>query len=449
MEGRVPPHSAEAEKSVLGAAMLSKDALFDVMEVVKPADFYDENHKEIFQAMIDLNRKNAPVDALTVAEELKKRNSLEMVGGRAYIASLSSMTPTTSNAMEYGRIVAEKASVRRLIETADDIVTKGYDGTMDANQMLDYAESGIFEISQARQKGQYSHIRDVLVENLAIIDRAEQMDGGLTGITTGFSKLDEMTSGMQKSDLIILAARPAMGKTAFALSLARNAAVKGKASVMIFSLEMAKEQLTQRLLSMESKVDLQTLKTGRLERRDWDDLNVALDILSNSNIHIDDTAGISIMEMKSKCRRLKAEAGLDLVIIDYLQLMNPEGKADSRTQEISVISRNLKLLARELDCPVLVLSQLSRAPEQRTDNRPMLSDLRESGSIEQDADIVIFLYRDEYYNKEDTEKPGECEVIVAKHRSGPTGSVDVAWIERYTQFKDKASGNIPDAGGMF
>ena len=449
MEGRVPPHSAEAEKSVLGAAMLSKDALFDVMEVVKPADFYDENHKEIFQAMIDLNRKNAPVDALTVAEELKKRNSLEMVGGRAYIASLSSMTPTTSNAMEYGRIVAEKASVRRLIETADDIVTKGYDGTMDANQMLDYAESGIFEISQARQKGQYSHIRDVLVENLAIIDRAEQMDGGLTGITTGFSKLDEMTSGMQKSDLIILAARPAMGKTAFALSLARNAAVKGKASVMIFSLEMAEEQLTQRLLSMESKVDLQTLKTGRLERRDWDDLNVALDILSNSNIHIDDTAGISIMEMKSKCRRLKAEAGLDLVIIDYLQLMNPEGKADSRTQEISVISRNLKLLARELDCPVLVLSQLSRAPEQRTDHRPMLSDLRESGSIEQDADIVIFLYRDEYYNKEDTEKPGECEVIVAKHRSGPTGSVDVAWIERYTQFKDKASGNIPDAGGMF
>lgn len=449
MEGRVPPHSAEAEKSVLGAAMLSKDALFDVIEVVKPADFYDENHKEIFQAMIDLNRKNAPVDALTVAEELKKRNSLEMVGGRAYIASLSSMTPTTSNAMEYGRIVAEKASVRRLIETADDIVTKGYDGTMDANQMLDYAESGIFEISQARQKGQYSHIRDVLVENLAIIDRAEQMDGGLTGITTGFSKLDEMTSGMQKSDLIILAARPAMGKTAFALSLARNAAVKGKASVMIFSLEMAKEQLTQRLLSMESKVDLQTLKTGRLERRDWDDLNVALDILSNSNIHIDDTAGISIMEMKSKCRRLKAEAGLDLVIIDYLQLMNPEGKADSRTQEISVISRNLKLLARELDCPVLVLSQLSRAPEQRMDHRPMLSDLRESGSIEQDADIVIFLYRDEYYNKEDTEKPGECEVIVAKHRSGPTGSVDVAWIERYTQFKDKASGNIPDAGGMF
>ena len=444
MEGRIPPHSVEAEKSVLGAAMLSKDALFDVVEVVRAEDFYDENHKEIFKAMLDLHRKNAPVDALTVAEELKKRNSLNMVGGRAYIASLSSGIPTTANAMEYGKIVAEKASVRRLIGTADDIVNKGYEGSFDANQMLDYAESGIFEISQARQKGQYTHIKDVLMENIQTIDKAAQMDGGLTGITTGFRELDEKTSGLQKSDLIILAARPAMGKTAFALSLARNAAVKGHASVMIFSMEMAKEQLSQRLLSMESKVELQNLKTGRLERRDWDDINVALDILSNADIHIDDTAGLSIMEMKSKCRRLKAESGLDLVIIDYLQLMNPEGKSDSRTQEISVISRNLKLLARELDCPVLVLSQLSRAPETRTDHRPMLSDLRESGSIEQDADIVIFLYRDEYYNKEDSEKPGECEVILAKHRSGPTGSIDVAWVERYTQFKDKASGNIPD-----
>ncbi|MBQ3184693.1 MAG: DnaB-like helicase C-terminal domain-containing protein, partial [Firmicutes bacterium] len=240
-----------------------------------------------------------------------------------------------------------------------------------------------------------------------------------------------------------LAARPAMGKTAFALSLALNAAIKGKASVMVFSLEMSKEQLGQRLLSMESKVGMQALKTGKLERRDWDDINIALDILSKARIHIDDTAGINIMEMKSKCRRLKAEEGLDLVVIDYLQLMNPEGKSDSRTQEISVISRNLKLLARELDCPVLVLSQLSRAPEQRTDHRPMLSDLRESGSIEQDADIVIFLYRDEYYN-EDTEAVGECEVIVAKQRSGPTGTVKVAWLDKLTKFVDSANGsNVP------
>lgn len=443
MEGRIPPHSIEAEKSVLGAALLSKDALFDVVEVVKAEDFYDENHKEIFRAILDLHRKSAPVDALTVAEELKKRNSLNMVGGRAYIASLSSGTPTTSNAMEYGKIVAEKASIRNLIGTADDIVTKGYEGSMDAGQMLDYAESGIFEISQKRQKGQYSHIKDVLLENIEIIDKASKLDGGLTGVTTGFKYLDNMTSGLQRSDLIILAARPAMGKTAFALSLALNAAVKGRASVMVFSLEMSKEQLGQRLLSMESKVDMQSLKTGRLERRDWDDINIALDILSKAKIHIDDTAGINIMEMKSKCRRLKAEEGLDLVVIDYLQLMNPEGKSDSRTQEISVISRNLKLLARELDCPVLVLSQLSRAPEQRTDHRPMLSDLRESGSIEQDADIVIFLYRDEYYN-EDTEAVGECEVIVAKQRSGPTGTVKVAWLDKLTKFVDSAHGsNIP------
>lgn len=443
MEGRIPPHSVEAEKSVLGASLLSKDALFDVVETVKPEDFYDENHKEIFKAMLELHRKNAPVDALTVAEELKKRNSLNMVGGRAYIASLSSGTPTTSNAMEYAKIVAEKAAVRRLINTADDIVTKGYDDSMDANQMLDYAESGIFEISQARQKGQYTHLKDVLLTNIEIIDKASQLDGGLTGVTTGFKYLDEKTSGLQKSDLIILAARPAMGKTAFALSLSLNAAVKGGASVMIFSMEMSKEQLGQRLLSMESKVDMQSLKTGRLERRDWDDINIALDVLSKANIHIDDTAGINIMEMKSKCRRLKAEEGLDLVVIDYLQLMTPEGKADSRTQEISVISRNLKLLARELDCPVIVLSQLSRAPETRTDHRPMLSDLRESGSIEQDADIVIFLYRDDYYN-EDTEVPGECEVIIAKQRSGPTGTVKVTWLDKLTKFVDcVGTNNLP------
>ena len=442
-EGRIPPHSLEAEKSVLGAAMLSEEALGDVAETVRPDDFYDKNHKEIFEAILDLNRKSLPVDVLTVSEELKKRGSLNMVGGRAYVASLSSSTPTTSNAPEYARIVSEKAAIRRLIAAADGIVDKGYDGGMAASQMIDFAEREIFERSQSRQKGKYTHIQEALLSNLDAIDKASQMEDGLTGITTGFADLDAKTSGLQKSDLIILAARPAMGKTAFALSLARNAAVKGNASVMIFSMEMAKEQLSQRLLSMESKVELQKLKKGNLDRRDWEDINIAMDVLSGTNIHIDDTAGISIMEMKSKCRRLKAEKGLDLVVIDYLQLMNPEGKADSRTQEISVLSRNLKLLARELDCPVLVLSQLSRAPETRTDHRPMLSDLRESGSIEQDADIVIFLYRDEYYNKENTEKPGECEVIVAKHRSGPTGTIDVSWIERYTQFKDKASGTLP------
>ncbi|MDO5491052.1 MAG: replicative DNA helicase [Bacillota bacterium] len=440
MEGRIPPHSADAEKSVLGAALLSKEALMDVVETVRARDFYDANHKEIFEAILNLSRRNAPVDALTVSEELKKRGALEMVGGRAYIGALSSGTPTTANAGEYARIVAENASVRRLIETADDVVSKGYEGSMEAGTLLDYAEQGIFEISQAREKGQYTHIRDVLLANIEIIDRAAQMEGGLTGLTTGFRELDDKTSGLQKSDLVILAARPAMGKTAFALSVALNAAVKGGASVLIFSMEMAKEQLGQRLLAMESRVDMQNLKKGNLDHRDWDDINDALDVLSRANIHIDDTAGISIMEMKSKCRRLKAEAGLDLVIIDYLQLMNPEGRADSRTQEISVISRNLKLLARELDCPVLVLSQLSRAPEARNDHRPMLSDLRESGSIEQDADVVLFLYRDEYYNPEEA-VPGDCEVILAKQRSGPTGTIHVAWLNKLTKFVDSA-GNV-------
>lgn len=437
MEGRVPPHSLDAERSALGAALLSKNALFDVVENVKARDFYDANHKEIFEAISAIARRNAPVDALTVSEELKKRGSLEMVGGRAYIASLSSGTPTTANAEEYAKIIAQKAISRRLIDTCDDVINKGYEGSMEPSALLDYAESGIFEISQARQKGQYTHIKDVLLENIEIIDKASQMEGGLTGVTTGFRDLDEKTSGLQKSDLIILAARPAMGKTAFALTVALNAAVRGGASVLVFSMEMAKEQLGQRLLAMESRVDMQSLKKGKLSRGDWDDINDALDILSRANIHIDDTAGVSIMEMKSKCRRLKAEAGLDLVIIDYLQLMNPEGRADSRTQEISVISRNLKLLARELDCPVIVLSQLSRAPETRTDHRPMLSDLRESGSIEQDADIVLFLYRDEYYNKEEA-VPGECEVIIAKQRSGPTGTVKVAWLEKITKFVDSA-----------
>ena len=439
MEERIPPHSDDAERSVLGAVMKNKEALFDVLEILTPEDFYSEIHKEIFRSIKELYRKSSPVDTLTVSEEIKRRNSLEMVGGRAYIAALAADVPSTSNAAEYAKIVSQKASLRRLIETADDIVQKSYEENMETNAILDFAEKEIFEIAQKGQKSDFTHIKDVLLENINIIDKVSQLDGNLTGLTTGFRDLDQMTSGLQRSDLIILAARPAMGKTAFALSVAQQAAVKGGASVMIFSMEMSKEQLGQRLLSMESRIDMQSLKTGNLERTDWDQINMALDVLSKADINIDDTPGISIMEMKNKCRRLKAERGLDLIVIDYLQLMNMEGKkTDSRTQEISALSRSLKLLARELDCPVIVLSQLSRAPEQRPNHRPMLADLRESGSIEQDADIVIFLYRDEYYN-EDTDKPGECEVIVAKHRSGPTGTVDVTWLGKYTRFADKSS----------
>lgn len=438
MVEKIPPHNTEAEKSVLGSAMLSKDALADVIDHVAPEDFYDAAHKEIFTAMIELFRNNISVDIVTVCEELRKRKTLEMVGGRVYIATLSSVAPSTSNAGEYAKIVSEKASMRRLIQTAEDIREKGYEESMEASDILDYAEKGIFEIAQKGQKSDFSPIKEVLIENVAMIDRAIQTQGQVIGLSTGFKRLDELTSGLHRSDLVIIAARPAMGKTAFVLNIAQNAAVKSGASVLIFSLEMSKEQLGQRLLAMESRVEMQKLKTGNLERNDWDRINMALDSLSKTNLHIDDTPGISVLEMKNKCRRLKAEKGLDLVIIDYLQLMKGEGRADSRQQEISNLSRYLKLLAREMDCPVLVLSQLSRAPEQRQDHRPILSDLRESGSIEQDADMVMFLYRDDYYNKENSEKPGVCEVNLAKHRSGPTEVFDLTWVARYTKFSDKA-----------
>ena len=437
MVERIPPHNAEAERSVLGAAMLDKDVLSEILEEVKAEDFYNENHKEIFQAIWELYRDNSPVDMLTVCEELKRRKALDMVGGRAYIATLTAEVPSTANAAEYAKIVAEKATLRQMIKTSEDITEKGYEAKMDAAEILDYAESGIFNIAQRRQKNDYAKIQDVLLENLRIIDEASKNKDKIVGIPTGFKELDEKTSGLQRSDLVIVAARPAMGKTAFALNIAQQSAVKAGSSVIIFSLEMGKEQLGQRLLAMQARVEMQKLKQGDLDRTDWDRISMAANDLNGTKIVIDDTPGISLMEMRNKCRRLKAEQGLDLVVVDYLQLMKFDGKADSRQQEISAISRNMKLLAREMDCPFIVLSLLSRAPEQRPDKRPILSDLRESGSIEQDADIVIFLYRDDYYNPE-TETPGVCEINIAKHRSGPTGKIELTWVSRYTKFSDKA-----------
>ena len=437
MPEKIPPHNKEAEKSAIGAALLSKDALSDIIDLVKPDDFYDAAHKEIFTVIIDLFRQSTPVDIITVCDELKKRKSLDMVGGRAYVASLAGESQSTANAEEYAKIIAEKSSLRQLIHASEDIREKSFQENINAAEILDYAEKNIFEIAQHRQTNDYSPIQDVLVENMRMIDKAIQTKGTVVGLTTGYQKFDEVTSGLHRSDLIIVTARPAMGKTAFALNIALNAARKADASVLIFSLEMSKEQLGQRLLSMESRVEMQHLKTGDIKRDDWDRLAVAMDNLSKSKIHIDDTPGVGIMEMKNKCRRLKAEKGLDLVVIDYLQLMKAEGRADSRQQEISTLSRYLKLLAREVDCPVIVLSQLSRAPELRQDHRPILSDLRESGSIEQDADMVIFLYRDDYYN-EDSEKAGICEVNIAKHRSGPTEKVELTWVSRYTKFSDVA-----------
>ncbi|MCI8349272.1 MAG: replicative DNA helicase [Firmicutes bacterium] len=434
---RIPPHNEEAERSALGAAMLSKDALMDVVEEVRSEDFYNESHREIFDAIVRLYRENSAVDMLTVCEELKKHKALDMVGGRTYIGTLTSEVPSTANAGEYAKIVAEKSMMRQLIYASEGIAAKGYEDKIDAEDLVDCAEADIFQIAQKRQKNDYAKIQDVLMKNLKLIDEAERNKGSVVGLPTGFKLLDEKTSGLQKSDLIIVAARPGMGKTAFALNVAAQSAVKAKASVMIFSLEMSQEQLGQRLIAMQARVESEKLKKGDLERKDWDRINVALDELNETKIVIDDTPGISVMEMRNKCRRLKAEQGLDLVVIDYLQLMTFDGRADSRQQEVSALSRHLKLLAREMDCPVIVLSQLSRAPEQRQDKRPMLSDLRESGSIEQDADIVIFLYRDDYYN-ENTEKPGVCEVHLAKHRSGPTDRIELTWVARYTKFSDKA-----------
>ncbi len=438
MAERIPPHNEEAEKSVLGAVMLNKDVLFDVLEVVEEDDFYNPAHKEIYKAIWELYKDNKAVDVLTVSEELKRRGVLQMAGGRAYVAQLTLDVPSTVNAVEYARIVNEKATLRRMITAAEDITEQGYKASMDATEILDYAERSVFSIAQRNQKSDYTDIQSVLITNIQAIDDAAKNQGKVLGTPTGFKTLDDVLNGLQKSNLVIIAARPSMGKTAFALNIAQQSAVSEGSSVVIFSLEMSKEQLGQRLLSSQSRVEMTKLQKGNLDKKDWERVNLALDEMAGANIYIDDTPGISLIEIRNKCRRLKAEKGLDLILIDYLQLMSSPEKSDNRQGEISAISRNLKLLAREMDCPVVALSQLSRAPEQRPDHHPNLADLRESGAIEQDADVVMFLYRDDYYNKENSEKPGVCEINIAKNRSGPTKTVELTWVSRYTKFSDMA-----------
>jgi replicative DNA helicase len=440
MAERVIPHSDEAERSVLGASMLDERALIEVAEKIKPEDFYKKNHQEIFASMMQLHRQNAPVDSLTVSEELSKRGVLEMVGGRAYVAGLASDVPSIANASEYASIVAEKALLRNLIIVSDDVMSKSYADDTEAEKMLDYAEQQIMDIARKRQSRSVVALSDILLDNMEMINERSKTKGQITGVPTGLTDLDRKTSGLQKSDLIILAARPSMGKTAFALCVAKNAAAKGN-KVMIFSLEMSKEQLTQRLLAMEAMVDSDKMRKGDLNTEDWKALSKAADSLDKAKIFIDDTPGMPLMEMKNKCRRLKEKEGLDLVIVDYLQLMEMGGRVESRQLEIAALSRQMKQMARELECPVIALSQLSRASEQRKDNRPILSDLRDSGAIEQDADVVLFLYRDEVYNPE-TEKPGECEVNVAKQRNGPIGVVEVRWLAPYTKFVNKMQGDF-------
>ncbi|MEW9078940.1 replicative DNA helicase [Terrisporobacter glycolicus] len=433
---RIPPHSVESEQSILGSIILDKDAIITVAETINPSDFYKEAHKIIYESMLKLNSNNEPIDLITLIEELRKEGHLDNVGGISYLTSLSTIVPTTSNVKYYANIVKEKSVMRQLIKASNEIINLGYDASTDVQEILDQAEKNIFDISQEKSGDDIQPINLVLQDTFDMIERLCTQKSDVTGITTGFTDLNKKINGLQRTDLILLAARPAMGKTAFSLNLVQNAALKGNASVAVFSLEMSKEQLVQRMLSAQSNVELSKIKTGSLGESDWPRIIDAMAVLSEANIFIDDTPGIKISEIRSKCRRLKIEKGLDLILIDYLQLMEGEGKNENRQQEIAKISRSLKILAKELDCPVVALSQLSRSPELRKDHRPILSDLRESGSIEQDADIVMFLYRDEYYH-DDSEKKNIGEVIIAKNRHGETGNVELVWFGQVQKFADK------------
>jgi len=430
---KLPPQSIEGEKCVLGAMLLEKDAIITASEMLREEDFYREDHKKIFQTMIDLFDKNEPVDLVTVAEELRKKSILEDVGGAVYLAELVNSVPTAANISKYCRIVQEKSILRRLIRVATRIISLGYEASRDVEDIVDEAERLIFEIAQKKSSEGFSYIKDVILDTFERIEQLYNSKGSMTGVPTGFHDFDRMTSGLQPSDLILIAARPSMGKTAFALNIAQHAAVRENIPVAIFSLEMSKEQLVQRMLCAEANIDSHRLRSGELDDSDWEKLARAMGLLSEAPIYIDDTPGIPVMEVRAKARRLKAEKGLGLIIIDYLQLMQGKGDSENRQHEISQISRSLKALARELNVPVVALSQLSRAPEMRQDHRPILSDLRESGSQEQDSDVVAFLYRDEYYNP-DTEKKNIAEIIIAKQRNGPTGVIELVWLKQFTKF---------------
>lgn len=436
MKGKMPPHNTDAERSTLGAMMLDTDALRDVLDIVKEGDFYHKKHQDIFRAIRRLHIENREVDFLTVSNEVERDGKKELVGGIKEIEELTNATPSIQNAASYAKIVAEKSMLRKLILASDKIADKSYKASEEARSILDFAEKEVFNIAKERQSNDVAEIGEILVTNLSEIEDRVKNKGKVVGLSSGLRDVDKKLTGFKKSDMIVLAARPAMGKTAFALNVAHSVAIREAASVLIFSLEMSKEQLSQRLLSMESRIESQKMSSGDITtQEEWHRLTAAASNLSNGKILIDDTPGLTMMEIKNKCRRIKAEKGLDMIIIDYLQLMSSEGNSDNRQQEISNTSRNIKLLARELDCPVIVLSQLSRAPDKRENHRPVLSDLRESGAIEQDADIVLFLYRDVVYNPE-TERPNLCEVIVAKHRNGPIGTVEVTWLGQYTRFAD-------------
>lgn len=431
---RVLPHSIEAEQSVIGAMIMDREAITIGSEIICGDDFYGKQYGIIFDTMVELNDEGRPVDLVTLQDRLREKDVPPEVSSLEFIRDLITAVPTSANIKYYANIVAEKATLRKLIRLNEEIANTCYTGKENLEVILEDTEKRVFELVQKRNTGEFVPIRQIVMNAMDKIEKASKSSGNVTGIATGFIDLDYRTAGMQPSDLILVAARPSMGKTAFVLNIAQHVAFKLDQTTAIFSLEMSKEQLVNRLFSLESRVDSQHLRTGNLSDAEWEKLIESAGVIGKSNLIIDDTPGISISELRSKCRKYKLEHDLKLIIIDYLQLMSGSGRgSDSRQQEISDISRSLKALARELSVPVVALSQLSRAVEQRPDHRPMLSDLRESGAIEQDADVVMFIYRDDYYNKE-TEKKGIAEIIIAKQRNGPIGTVELVWLPDYTKF---------------
>lgn len=431
---RILPHSTEAEQSVIGSMIMDREAIVVASELISGEDFYNKQYGVLFESMVELNDEGKPVDLVTLQNRLKEKDVPPEVSSLEFVRDLITAVPTSANIKHYAGIVAEKSTLRKLIRLNDEISNTCYAGKESLEFILEDTEKRVFEIVQKRNTGEFVPIRQVVMNAMDRIEKASKNKGAVTGIATGFVDLDYRTAGMQPSDLVLIAARPSMGKTAFVLNIAEYVAFKQNKTVAIFSLEMSKEQLVNRLFSLESKVDSQHIRTGQLSDQEWEKLIESAGVIGRSNLIIDDTPGITVAELRSKCRKYKLEHNLSMIIIDYLQLMSGSGRVDSRQQEISEISRSLKAIARELNVPVLALSQLSRAVEQRPDHRPMLSDLRESGAIEQDADVVMFIYRDDYYNRDSEERKDIAEIIIAKQRNGPIGTVELAWLPNYTKF---------------
>jgi len=438
---RIPPNDAQAEEAILSSLLFDREAISAAYELLRPEDFYRPDNKGIFDTMIELFLQGVPVDVVTLCDRLITKNILDNVGGQARVADIAASFYTSANIRRYAKIVSDKAVLRRLIAAAAEISTASYEAREDVDFILEQAEKKIFSIVQNRNVTDFSPISEILIKSIDKLDELARAHGTISGLTTGFTDFDNRTAGLQPSDLILLGARPSMGKSALLLNIAHNVAIKQQITTAYFTLEMSKEQCVNRILCSEANLDAQKLRTGELNDDDWYKIAEAMGPLSQGALYLDDTPGISVAELRAKCRRLKMEKGLGLVVVDYLQLMTVSGRVESRQQEISEISRSLKGIAKELDCPVLTAAQLSRAVEARNDHRPMLSDLRESGAIEQDADVVAFLYREEYY-KPETEKKNQAEIIIAKQRNGPTGTVELTWLSQYTKFANAPVGGF-------